>query len=74
MTMKTYIIGLCFYSEPNFKGNCSKYYFVSKRGNKVTYSGVVNAKHYLNVGSAERMAKTLREIFPTAEIKVEYRL
>jgi len=72
--MKTYIISISYYSEPNFRGNCSKYYFVSKRGNKVTYSGVVNAKHYLNVGSAERMAKTLRRIFPTAEIKVEYRI
>lgn len=68
--METYKIAINFFSEPNFKGNCSRYWFVSKRGNKVTYSGVVNAKKYLSEAAAKRMAQKLKEIYPTALIMV----
>ena len=68
--MQTYVIAINFFSEPNFQGNCSRYYFVRKNGNKVTYSGINNAKRYLNESAAKKMAQKLREIFPTALILV----
>lgn len=63
-------IAIDFYSEPMHNGNCTRYYFVSKRGDKVTMSGRANAKQYLNVKSAENMAAKLREIYPSALISV----
>ena len=68
--METYKIAINFFSEPNFGGNCSRYWFVSKHGNKVTYSGVENAKKYLSETAAKKMANKLREIYPTALILV----
>lgn len=68
--MQTFVIAISFFSEPNFKGNCNQYWFVSKRGNKVTYSGVNNAKRYLSETAAKKMAAKLREIYPTAIIMV----
>ena len=68
--METYVIAINFFSEPNFQGNCSRYYFVRKNGNKVTYSGIVNAKRYVNETAAKKMASKLGEIFPTAMIMV----
>ena len=68
--METYVIAINFFSEPNYGGNCSRYYFVRKRGHKVTMSGRANAKQYLNVKSAENMAAKLRLIHPSALISV----
>ena len=68
--MQTYVIAINFFSEPNFQGNCSRYYFVRKRGNKVTYSGIANAKRYLSETAAKNIANKLCEIFPTAMIMV----
>ena len=68
--MNAYFIAINFFSEPNYCGNCTRYYFVSKNGNKVTYSGITNAKKYVSEKAAKNMAAKLRTIFPTALIQV----
>lgn len=68
--METYVISINFFSEPNFQGNCSRYYFVSKRGDKVTYSGIQNAKRYLSYQAAKNMQRKLQEVYPTALILI----
>jgi hypothetical protein len=70
--MNTYSIAIDFYSEPNFCGNMSRYWFKSKRGNKISYGGFLFAKRYLSLACANKMAKRLAEIpmFKTANISV----
>ena len=68
--MNTFVIAINFFSEPNYSGNCSRYYFVRKNGNKVTYSGIANAKKYMSQQAAKNMAAKLRKIFPSALVEV----
>ena len=68
--MNTFVIAINLFSEPNYKGNCSRYYFVSKRGDKITLSGIVNAKHYLSEKVANNMAEKLKDIYQDALIEV----
>lgn len=68
--MQTYMIAINFFSEPLFQGSCSHHWFVSKRGNKVTYSGIENAKRYTSMSAAKRMSWTLHEMYPNAMVLV----
>jgi len=69
---KTFVVALCFYSEPNFQGNCSKYY-VKENGKRKSYAGIAVAKHYSYRTHAEKCAETWRTMFPTAKVEVEER-
>ena len=68
--METYVIAINFFSEPHFQGNCSRYYFVSKRGKRVKMEGIERAKRYRSEVCAKKTARQLSEIYPDALILV----
>ena len=68
--METYVIAINFFSEPNFQGNCSRYYLVSKRGKRVKMEGIERAKRYRSEVRAKKTARQLNEIYPDALILV----
>lgn len=68
--METYVIAINFFSEPNFQGNCSRYYLVSKRGKRVKMEGIERAKRYRSEVRAKKTARQLNEICPDALILV----
>lgn len=70
---KTFVISISFFSEPNYQGNCSKYYVKSLAGKKFSYAGIALAKHYESITRVEKAAAKVREIFPTAKVVVEER-
>ena len=68
--METYVIAINFFSEPNFQGNCSRYYLVRKSGKRVQMEGIERAKRYRSEICAKKTARQLREIYPDALILV----
>ena len=68
--MIQYAIAINFYSEPNFRGNCSRYYFAYKRGNKVGLTGIANSKRYLSLKPAEKMVEKLNAVYADAKIEI----
>ena len=68
--METYVIAINFFSEPNFQGNCSRYYLVSKRGKRVQMEGIERAKRYRSEARAKKTARQLNEMYPDALILV----
>lgn len=69
---KTFVVAINFYSEPNYQGNCSKYY-VKENSKRKAYAGIAAAKHYLYRTHAEKCAETWQKMFPTAKVEVEER-
>ena len=70
---KTFVISISFFSEPNYQGNCSKYYLKNLAGKKFSYAGIAVSKHYKRILSANKAAAKLREMYPTAKVEVEER-
>ena len=71
--MNTYVVAMYFFSEPNYSGNCAKYYLKRLNGKQISYAGIAVAKHYLNKSNAERAAAKLKKAFSSAKIEVEQR-
>lgn len=71
--MNTYVVAMYFFSEPNYNGNCSKYYLKRLNGKQISYAGIVVAKHYLDVRNAERAVAKLKKAFPSAKFEIEER-
>lgn len=69
---KTFVVAINFYSEPNYQGNCSKYY-VKENSERKAYAGIAVAKHYLHRTHAEKCAERWQKMFPTAKVEVEER-
>ena len=69
----TFVIAILFFSEPNYQGNCWKYYLKNLAGKKISYAGIAVAKHYESINWVEKAAARLRKIFPTAKIEIEER-
>ena len=68
--METYVIAINFFSEPNFQGNCSRYYLVSKKGKRVKMAGIEKATRKQPEVCAKKTARQLNEIYPDALILV----
>lgn len=71
--MNTYVVAMYFFSEPNYSGNCAKYYLKKLNGKQISYAGIVVAKHYLDVRNAERAVAKLKKAFPSAKFEIEQR-
>lgn len=69
---KTFVVAINFYSEPNYQGNCTKYY-VKSNSTPTSYAGIASAKHYLHRTHAEKCAERWQKMYPTAKVEVEER-
>jgi len=68
--METYVIAINFFSEPNYQGNCSRYYLVRKSGKRVQMEGIERAKRYHSEVRAKKTARQLSEMYPEAFVLV----
>lgn len=68
--METYVIAINFFSEPNYQGNCYRYYLVRKSGKRVQMEGIARAKRYRSEVRAKKTARQLGEMYPEALILV----
>jgi hypothetical protein len=68
--MVSYYITIAFYSEPNYRGNCSIYYLKGIKGNKISYGGTMYKKLYLQKSAALKAAKKIKNAFTTAKVEV----
>ena len=69
--MSNYYITIALYSEPNFQGNCSLYYYGGKSGKKIILTGRANKKLYVNKKAAIQMQLTLATLYKNAVVEVQ---
>lgn len=68
----SYKVVIDFYTEPNKKGNMSRYTFEGFKKGKLILTGVYSqfVKKYCNLGNAIKVGKKLEQVTENAEISI----
>lgn len=68
---KTFVVCIAFYSEPNYRGNCTIYFLKHIHGKNIAMCNIGGAKHYESRYWAERAVEKVKQHFPTAEVTID---
>lgn len=64
-----FVLSMDFFSEPNYKGNMTRYYLKGfPSANKVSYGSIGQAKRYHTYSGMVKAGKRLQKAFPNARI------
>ena len=69
--MKSYYITIRLFSEPNYSGNCSLYYYGGKKGNKLVLTGRANKKLYVDKKAAMKAQLMLATLYRDGIVELE---